>query len=311
MEDIKKKAKQIKYYYLFHKKIYNIFNFELNSFFKYPEKTLLNKIFANDINALEDFYILDIKWINKWKKYSQYDSAMLNLNDIKEDLDDEEKFKKKIKERCDDMILTGEINNSEEFKPSQIEYNSSGQIFIHKIYYNLEDFDCLVDEKTYDLFQEISDISFFKKKESFSIRGIISDKMIALLIKDERKIKFIFHGGKNDNINLLQLTADFNKTNNIKPFNILGIFNDYPLWKYETFIEENIRKKKAEELINQFINLDIEKENNIDVFTETKAIYYTLYNDNLNKKKINNSCGQKSRNIYGQTEIKKIIIWIK
>ena len=63
---------------------------------------------------LEDFYILDINWINSWKKYSQYNSAILNLNDIKENLDDEEKFKKEIKERCDNMILTGEINNSEE-----------------------------------------------------------------------------------------------------------------------------------------------------------------------------------------------------
>ena len=52
-----------------------------------------------------------------------------------------------------------------------------------------------------------------QKKEPFYIRGIISDRMIALLIRDERKkMKFIFHGGKkNGNINLLQLTADFNK----------------------------------------------------------------------------------------------------
>ena len=43
--------------------------------------------------------------------------------------------------------------------------------------------------------------------------------MISLLIKKELKIKFIFHGGKNDNKNLIQLTADFNHTNGKKPFN--------------------------------------------------------------------------------------------
>ena len=177
MEVAQKKAKQIKYYYLFHKKIYNIFNYGLNPFYKNPEKTLINIILAKDINVLEYFYILDINWINSWKKYSQYNSAILNLNDIKENLDDEEKFKKEIKERCDNMILTEEINKSEKFKPSQIEYNSSGKIFIHKIYYNLEDFDCLVDEKTFDLFQEFSGP---QKNEPFSIRGIISDKMIVL-----------------------------------------------------------------------------------------------------------------------------------
>ena len=285
MEIAQKKAKQIEYYYLFHKKIYNIFNNGLNPFYKYPEKTLLNKIFIKDINVLDYFYILDINWINSWKKYSQYNSAILNLNDIKENLDDEEKFKKEIKERCDNMILTGEINNSEKFKPSQIKYNSSGKIFIHKIYYNLEDFDCLVDEKTFDLFQEFSGP---QENEPFSIRGIILDKMIVLLIEDERKMKFIFHGGKNDNISLLQLTADFNKTNNIKPFNGFGIFNDYPLWKFVIFKNNIIRNKKAEELISYFIKLGIKKKNNIDVLTETKAIYYTLYNDNLYKKEDNN-----------------------
>ena len=285
MEVAQKKAKQIKYYYLFHKKIYNIFNYGLNPFYKNPEKTLINIILAKDINVLEYFYILDINWINSWKKYSQYNSAILNLNDIKENLDDEEKFKKEIKERCDNMILTGEINNSEKFKPSQIKYNSSGKIFIHKIYYNLEDFDCLVDEKTFDLFQEFSGP---QKNKPFYIRGIISDKMISLLIEDERKMKFIFHGGKNDNINLLQLTADFNKTKNIKPFNTIGIFTDYPLLKFDTFKNKIIFNKKAEELINYFINLGIEKKNNIDILTETKAIYYTLYNDNLYKKEDNN-----------------------
>ena len=62
--------------------------------------------------------------------------------------------------------------------------------------------------------------------------------------------------------------------------------------------KQKYRSKKIEELINEFINLDIEKKNNIDVFTETKEIYYTLFNDNLYKKEVNNR------------EIKKIIIWI-
>ena len=117
----------------------------------------MNKILIKGTNDLEYFYILDINWINNWKKYLRYNSVVIYLNDIKETLDDEEKFKKEIKEICDNMILTGEINNSEELKLTQIEYNSSGKIFIHKIYYILDDFDCLVDEKTFDLFFRFSE----------------------------------------------------------------------------------------------------------------------------------------------------------
>ena len=114
----------------------------------------------------------------------------------------------------------GEINNNEESKPPIMDNESFGNLFIHKLILEKEDFDYLVDEKTYDLFKKISGQNASK---TISINGFILDKIIALLIKSERKIKFIFFGGKKDNNNLLQITADFNETLNIKPFRQIGI----------------------------------------------------------------------------------------
>ena len=83
---------------------------------------------------------------------------------------------------------------------------------------------------------------------------MILDKLIALLIEDEKKIKFIFHGGK-INKNLLQLTLDFNKTLNIKPFNNIGIHYDYAKWKFDHFHIVYLSKKSSDDLINIFIYL--------------------------------------------------------
>ena len=127
----------------------------------------------------------------------------------------------------------GEINNNEESKPPIMDNESFGNLFIHKLILEKEDFDYLVDEKTYDLFKKISGQNTSK---TICINGFILDKIIALLIKSERKIKFIFFGGKKDNNNLSQITADFNETLNIKPFRQIGIFTDYAELKFDTFV---------------------------------------------------------------------------
>ena len=95
---------------------------------------------------------------------------------------------------------------------------SSGNNFIHKLELKLEDFDSLVVEETFKL---LSKLSF--NENTNCIEGMILDKIIILLIKKERKMKFIFYGGKSSNHNLIQLTADFTQTLDIKPFNTIGM----------------------------------------------------------------------------------------
>ena len=67
------KAKQIEYYYYFHKKIESIFKNGFNQLFKYEKFSELNE---------ENFYIIDEKWINFWKTYSGYNIAKEYLDKI-------------------------------------------------------------------------------------------------------------------------------------------------------------------------------------------------------------------------------------
>ena len=264
------KAKQIEHYYIFHKKISNIFNFGNNPFYK-PNK---RGFFSPDINYKKSFYIINKNWIKIWKKYSQYDKAVSYFE--KKEYENEEDFKKHVKEICNNMVLMGEINNNEESKPPIMDNESFGNLFIHKLILEKEDFDYLVDEKTYDLFKKISGQNASK---TISINGFILDKIIALLIKSERKIKFIFFRGKKDNNNLSQITADFNETLNIKPFRQIGIFTDYAELKFDTFAMQNLYIKYSDDILNILINNFPENEDKNYIYTETGEIYYTLNND--------------------------------
>ena len=283
MNVAKNKTNQIAKFYLFHKKINSIFNRGINLLFKFPQKNFFNFLIPTDVNKIENFYIININWINSWKKYSQYNEAKKNLDLLNVDALIEEQFKEEIKKICNDMISAKEIKNSEEFKPIEIDNQSYGNIFLHKLIYNLEDFESLVDEDTYKLFKNLS-----PNLNSIMIKGMILDKMIILLIEKERKIKFLFHIGKNINSSkLIQLTADFNETLNIKPFKKLEIINlDNALTKFHEFIFSDLIKKNSDYFIDTFIKEGIEKKENITFETETKEIYYILKNDNIYKESL-------------------------
>ena len=224
MSSPEKKAKQIASYYLFHKKIEFIFRKGLNKLYKYKEASIFKYIFTNDhINHIEDLYILSKDWIQRWKIYVKYENAKKYLDMISEDYNDEDKYKAEIEESCNNMILTGEINNNgNNFNQQNIESGFDKRNFIHKLILTLDDFDCLVDKDTYNSF-------FFEaKNEEPDITGFILDKMIILMIKSEKKMKFIIKDRTKD---LLELTADFIVENGYKP-NDLGVHFDYPEWRF-------------------------------------------------------------------------------
>ena len=125
-----------------------------------------------------------------------------------------------IKERCDNMVLTGEINN-DSINEAIITYNNNGiygRKFIHKLILDLNYFDALVDQATFKLFSGYK----IKKENYIQVNGLLLDKMIGLLIREERKMKFLFSYENN----IIQLTADFNNIeNNIK---LVGYAVDKP-----------------------------------------------------------------------------------
>ena len=254
MKIAKEKAEQIAYYYLFHKKIELIFQQGENHLYNYLSKNYFTKFFLNsDVNEKQKFYIIDDNWIKNWKYYVNYNCAKKYLDTINVfEYKNEDDYMKEIKERCDNMILTGEISNDSNNLPFIFinDINLFERTFIHKIKLNLEYFDSLIDEKTYELlFKENILISFWKNKKNEHI-GLILDKMIALLFKDERKMKFLF----SYNNDIIQLTADFNIDNGVKFLNYSSN-NAIPI--YEEFYYSKLLKEKCDDILKEFINQGI------------------------------------------------------
>ena len=280
-----KKIEQITYYYLFHKQIELIFNFEKNFLYKNQKNFfdyLINK------SPHEYFYVIDINWINCWKKYSGYNKALNYLEKIDNKINSEKEFKNEIEEICKNMVLTEEITDSEDYKPPIWNNERYGNIFIHKIIFNLKDFDCLVDENTYNLLKELADEPYIFKPKTIYLRGMVLDKIIILLINEEKKIKFIFHRENENNKNLLQFTMDFTLSLGIKPFNVYGIFNDYAEWKFNQFKDNYLSKNDSDAIINLLIKDNSYEKNNSIKYTETGEIYYVLNNDKEFKEELKN-----------------------
>ena len=102
----------------------------------------------------------------------------------------EEEIEKEIKTSCDNMILTEQINNSDYFKPLSMNNESYGKTFMNKLILNLENFESIVDEETYKLFDKFVG----SVNETVNFRGFIFYKMIILLFEELNKIKFFFYG---------------------------------------------------------------------------------------------------------------------
>ena len=194
MKIAKHKAEEIAQYYIFHKKIELIFTKGLNHFYKYLSKSFLTKLLTNsDINENQEFYIIEDNFIKNWKKFVNYENAKKNLDAINVfNYNNENEYMSEIKERCDNMVLTGEINNDSNNKP---EYISTSDTFvrswIHKLIFNLDNFDSIIDLKTFVKFFGYKD-DFILKPNISKIKGLLLDKMIVLLIRNERKMKFFF-----------------------------------------------------------------------------------------------------------------------
>ena len=186
-------AKRMTSYYLFQKKIENVF--------KYNNSSLNNNYYLAEWK-IDKLYVLDYDWIRRWKVNSKYNDIKSELDNIYSNTNSSDLIKS-LKIHCQFLFNNNLIINYEDsfsFEPT------SFSLFMSNNKLTFDDLDCLVDEETYLLFKEMSFWNRFGSK--IILEGIISNKMIILFFNDIQIVKILFNGKIEDkNEELIQLTA--------------------------------------------------------------------------------------------------------
>ena len=279
-----KKAKQIAFYYYFHKKIEKIYTTGFNPFFKYETNVFFN---SNKETSIEKFYIIDKNWINCWKKYSGYDKAKEYFDKIEPK--EEKKLKQEVKEMCNNMKMTGEINSYKNINFPVTDNSKCGRLFCGKNIYELSDFDCLIDKETFDLFSDLLNLHlhFYNlKNDIIQIKGKILDKMIFLIFDGLNKIKILYKSQIGEEKGLLQLSLYINKYVPKNPVSCANWFSTNEI--YNIFIDNVLRKKKADELIEIFNKEGVYNLKEKQMVFEMKKcyIFIRVINENLQQKNL-------------------------
>ena len=174
--------KEIWAYYEFHSEISKYFNEGIN---------------LEPSNSEQTIYFVDSDWIKSWKNYTNYENVIL--------------FGKDNKSLKESGLL--QINKKHELK--NIESGNAYNIFVMKNVYKIEDFDCLIDKTTYDLFKRYNNHYFITNifiSYLDSIKCIFFEEMFALLIEKYKRIKIIYKHQIHFEYELFQFNLDF------KPF---------------------------------------------------------------------------------------------
>ena len=187
---------QIKNYYLFQKKIELILKNGINPYFDLTKPTI----------DIEPIYIIDHNWIKEWNSKSYYSIPKESFDKIEKDINP--KNEKYFLQEMDSILqnLTKVIFQFNlPLRDNSAEYNR----FISRNMLNDEDFECLVNEKTYKLFKK-------HKKDLY------------LFFKERFNIKILYHGILEAKKELIQLTANslIIKNNVINIEKSLEIFNE-------------------------------------------------------------------------------------
>jgi hypothetical protein len=264
------KAEQIYYYFFLQYKFDWFFKHKFIPFFRYPNKSFSN---PSGFNIQNNLYIIDINWINNWKKQINYAHVKKILEEMS-NFEDKNEIQKEIKEKLENMKLTGEIVNSE-IKLPPMNNQSYGKTFFNKLILDRDALDCLVDEKTFNLFTKYS----YDYSKTYKIKGYIFDKIIFFLFENIYIIKILFYKEKEG---IIQLIADFNETLNIN-FKSYNIFNpnfnagwDKKGIKLKDYENKIMKIDNSQKIIDEFIKINFERENKVYFFGNTQEIYYTL-----------------------------------
>ena len=265
-------CEQIIEYYLFHKKIECIFNNGFNPFFEDIKNNILTKT-INPYNEIleENLCIIDNNWIDYWKVYSNYEKAKSYFDKINI-YDRNINILKELEEMSKNMIITNEINTEGLTPPPYMDNTFAGNEFCNKLFFNLEDFKCLVSFSNYISFCYLSGEFFEFKTNTRKIEALIIDKIIFLIFDKEFKVKIIY---KIKN-NIVQLTADF----------VINEFNEKENKKSSEnrlfkFKREKIRRKRTDYWFYFFDSCNIENFPEVEIRDKKGQVEYILRNDKL------------------------------
>ena len=269
---INDKIEQIIEYYLLQKKIEYIVSSDNNPLVSKSKNFFDSFINPYDKQMEESYYIIDETWINTWKIYSKYDLAKSYFDKIK--VENKSQFKKEIIDACKNMILTGEITDSNDGNPGPMYNKITGENFCLKLYIGPNKLDCLVNNKIFLLFSKLSNQFWFNitSTNTVEIKAIIGERMIILILKKQLKVKFIFFY----NNEFTELTADFcvgdnyteNEHNNMKK-------------NLKNFVYKELRELKFNDWMNIFNNNNIYAVDEVPVIDDNAQVLYNLRNDKL------------------------------
>ena len=246
------KYEQILNYYKFHQKIESYFKEGYNAEANFESQY---------------FYFIDSNWIKSWKRYVNYQEVIKNLEYGYE-------------------IINNILNNDDDFN---FDYANNGRIediFLNKLLYKIEDFDCLID---FDLYSSFLDNYQTKFENSSAIEGIFYDKMLVLIINKQRRIKIIYKGQLENNFETIQLNIDFPKiktyNDNLEElYNI--IINSIIIGKnedcYYNFQSEYLNGN-SEKIMSLILEKNIGFLSDVDIEKDGKK-YCHISNNNLYKK---------------------------
>ena len=265
---------QLKYYYIFQKKLYSVVNNEQNF-------TLFN---AYSKFSLQEVYIINKSWIKKWKNITHYEIIKDSFGKIiaKDENDLLRQMEIIFYNLLNCHIIPFKINlpfydNNKEFK-----------IITTKQILELNEFECLVDKKTYELFQETGKTFFWSGGKDNKIEMILSQKILILLIKEKYLAKIIYYGILENNNQLIQLSAKlFDKEGDGKfSENIYNAFINFLLGINENYLIESLNNNSAGFLKTIFIKL---KEGyKIEIQNEKLALKYIEQSKKLKSLNFNN-----------------------
>ena len=147
----------------------------------------------------ETWYFIEDTWIKNWKNITNYNEVINNRD-----------------KGYDYLINNNILKKNNLYTLKGLNIRKSSENFLRKSYYEIKDFECLVNKSIYDLFLKLklSDILFFRYKlDTKTIEAIFYDKIFFLLINEEKRIIIFFydeiHKDIQENFGLIQLNIDF------------------------------------------------------------------------------------------------------
>ena len=235
---------QIKSYYNIQKRFQSVLNKEQNGYIFNQNKSKFE---------IEKAYLINHNWIKTWKQYTNYEIAKDSFDKIT--FTDEKFFEQQMNNICNNLMEDSVIQANEKllFENNKEAYKRITNKQILKNDY----FECIVDKKTFKLFQDIGQVWYLPNEKEYKIDIIISKKMIILLIKKKYLVKFLYYGDMECDNQLIQLSAKcFDKAGDGKNSEkIYDAFVNYILSVDEDYLINSFNNNNAGFMKNLFMTL--------------------------------------------------------